>query len=105
MKKVSMFETLVFYRIRTAKLPEPVREHRFHLIRKWRFDFAWPDQKVALECEGGVWTRGRHTRGKGFNSDCEKYNAAVLEGWKVLRYTPDQINNVIPDLWKALNDI
>lgn len=34
--------------------PEFVREHRFHPTRRWRFDFAWPDEKVALEVEGGT---------------------------------------------------
>lgn len=58
-----------------------VREHRFHSERKWRFDFAWPDQKVALEIEG--W--GRHQTFDGYRKDCEKYNAATLLGWRVLR--------------------
>lgn len=69
----------------------PIREHRFALPRNWRFDFAWPDEKIAVEIEGGIWTKGRHTRGKGFLNDLEKYNAATLEGWKVYRFTPDQL--------------
>lgn len=68
-------------------LPPYHREYRFHDTRRWRFDFAWPERNVAVEIEGGVWTRGRHTRGKGFENDCEKYNAAVLLGWRVLRFT------------------
>jgi hypothetical protein len=68
---------------------EPVAEYRFHKTRKWRFDYAWPDFKVALEVEGGVWTGGRHTRGAGFLKDIEKYNAAGVAGWTVLRCTPD----------------
>jgi hypothetical protein len=49
---------------------------------------------IALEVEGGVWTRGRHTRGKGFLGDMEKYNAAALGGWCVLRVTPDRLTRV-----------
>jgi hypothetical protein len=71
-----------------AGLPAPVAEHRFHVERKWRFDYAWPVLKIALEVEGGVWTNGRHTRGAGFLKDCEKYNAAAVMGWRVLRVTP-----------------
>ena len=58
--------------------------------RRWRFDYAIPAKKIAIEIEGGVWTRGRHTRGAGFMRDMEKYNMAVELGWVVLRYTPDQ---------------
>ena len=65
------------------------REYRFHPIRRWRFDFAWTDERVALEVEGSVWARGRHTRGKGYLGDIEKYNEAVLEGWRLLRIATD----------------
>ena len=64
----------------------PVREHKFHPDRKWRFDFAWPDQMIAAECEGGIWTGGRHTRGAGVLGDMEKYNQAALLGWAVFRF-------------------
>ena len=70
-----------------AGLPEPVEEFRFDPVRKWRFDYAWPERMLALEIEGGTWTGGRHVRGKGYERDCEKYNAAALLGWKVLRVT------------------
>jgi hypothetical protein len=72
-------------------LPVPEYEYRFDLVRKWRFDLAWPLHSVALEVEGGVWTGGRHSRGKGMIADMEKYNAAAVAGWRVLRVTPDQL--------------
>src|SRR5216684_2330146 len=72
-------------------LPVPVEEFRFHPERRWRFDFAYPDVKIGIEIEGGVWSGGRHTRGKGFILDCEKYNEAQILGWKVLRFTPSQV--------------
>lgn len=61
-------------------------EYRFHPTRRWRFDFAYWPAKVAIEIEGGVYSRGRHTRGSGFVADCEKYNAAAELGWTVLRF-------------------
>ena len=73
--------------------PRPVREFAFHPTRKWRFDFAWPEYKIAVECEGGAWSGGRHTRGAGFIADCEKYNAAALAGWRVFRFTGEMINS------------
>jgi very-short-patch-repair endonuclease len=64
----------------------PVREHKFHPTRRWRFDFAFPERRIAIECEGGVWAGGRHTRGSGFVADTEKYNAAAALGWLVFRF-------------------
>lgn len=66
----------------------PSTEYRFHATWKWRFDYAWPRWKVALEVEGGVWTGGRHTRGSGFVKDMKKYNHAAAMGWLVLRCQP-----------------
>lgn len=68
---------------------EPVKEYQFHAQRKWRFDYAFVEAKVALEVEGGVHTGGRHIRPKGFLGDMEKYNTAATLGWRLLRTTPD----------------
>ena len=68
-----------------------VREYKFCPTRRWRADFVFVDQKLIVEVEGGIWTDGRHTRGKGFEKDCEKYNSAVIAGFRVLRVTGDQI--------------
>ena len=70
---------------------ELVREYRFHPVRKWRFDFAIPEHRVAIEVEGCVFQNGRHVRGVGYRGDCEKYNEAVKLGWRVLRYTTDML--------------
>lgn len=78
--------------IRALQLPTPQREYRFHPKRRWRFDLCWPTHKIACEVEGGVYAQGRHTRGKGFENDCEKYNEATLDGWRVLRVTTGQVN-------------
>ena len=76
-----------------ANLPLPVTEYRFHPTRRWRFDFAWPEHKLAVEIEGGAWTGGRHTRGSGFVGDCDKYNAATILGWRVLRFTTSHLRD------------
>lgn len=72
-------------------VPRPVPEFVFAAPRKWRFDFALPAHKIALEVEGGIWTDGAHTRGKHFLSDIEKYNRAAILGWRVLRCTPQTL--------------
>ncbi len=67
------------------------REHVFCPPRKWRFDFALVEHKIAIEIEGGLYSGGRHTRAKGYMADMEKYRNAVYLGWKVLRFPPDDI--------------
>lgn len=73
-------------------IPRPVLEYRFHKIRKWRVDLAWPEQKLAVEIEGGAFTGGRHTNSiNGFLGDIEKYNALAFEHWFLLRTIPEDI--------------
>lgn len=68
-----------------------VREYMFHPTRKWRFDYAIPALKIAVECDGGVWTGGRHVNPQGYVKDMEKFNAAAELGWVVLKFTPKQL--------------
>jgi very-short-patch-repair endonuclease len=69
------------------------REYRFDDKRRWRFDFAFPDKRLAVEIDGGTWVRGRHQRPEGYERDCEKLNAAALAGWRVLRFTGKMVMN------------
>jgi hypothetical protein len=83
-----------------------VREFRFHPTRRWRFDLAierlvTPDfersrlVKLAIEIEGGLFVTagGRHNRGAGMRADMEKYNEAVLLGWRILRVLPEWVQS------------
>lgn len=80
--------------------PALVRQHKFHPDRKWLFDFANPESRVAIELEGGTWAgyqRGGARRGgwhqnpKVYAANCEKYRAAELMGWHVFRFTTEQV--------------
>lgn len=86
---------------RLAGLPEPMAEYRFHDKRKWRVDWCFVAEKVALEVEGGAWVGGRHTRGAGFLKDCEKYNTLACLGYRLIRVTPQQIENGEALNWAA----
>ena len=77
-----------------------VAEYKFHPERRWRFDFAAPTVKLAIEIEGGVWIQGRHSRGAGMIADMRKYNNATSMGWKLIRVTPDMFENEFPVLCK-----
>lgn len=76
---------------RSAGLPVPHPEYLFHDTRKWRFDWAWPPEMVALEIEGGAWTEGRHTQGAGFTKDMQKYSEAAALGWRIVRVAPKDL--------------
>ena len=69
---------------------EVVAEHRFHPTRMWRFDYAIPEHRIAIEIDGGVWQIGRHNRPKGYIADLDKFNNAAALGWRVLKFTPQQ---------------
>lgn len=66
------------------------REYRF-CERRWRLDFAWPDERVAVELQGGIFTEGRHSRGQGMLNDMEKLNCAQKMGWTVLLFGPPHV--------------
>lgn len=77
--------------IRSIFKCECVKEYAFHQKRRWRFDYAIPEYRIAIEVEGGVWTKGRHTRAKGFLGDMDKYNTAAVMGWTLVRTTPTKL--------------
>jgi len=68
-------------------------EFKFCPHRRWESDFRILGTKILVEVEGGTWSGGRHTRGKGYEQDCEKYNWAAANGWTVLRFTTQQVNS------------
>ena len=92
-KAASPGEATLALHIRALGLPEPETEYRFHPVRRWRFDFCWPAYRLAVEVEGGTWARGRHSRGAGFERDCEKYNEATIRAWRVLRFTTGMVED------------
>lgn len=75
---------------------EIVKELRFHPTRRWRFDYAIPEYKIAIECDGGVWMKGggAHSRPQNILRDMEKLTQASLLGWTVIRRTPEQLKTI-----------
>ena len=82
------------------EIPTPELEYRFAPPRRWRFDFAWVDQQVAVEIEGGLYQGGRHQTLKGFLADAEKYMAAQVAGWQVLRIPGPWIAEGETTIWR-----
>lgn len=80
--------------LQVASLPAPEMEVRFHPVRKWRFDFAWPDRKVAVEYQGGVFYGGiGHNGIKGVKRDCLKFSSAVALGWRLFLINADMVRD------------
>ena len=86
-----------FYTVIKSVFPSVVCEYRFNPKRRWRADFAVPEEKILIEIEGGLWKYGRHNRTTGYTKDMEKYNSAQILGFKVLRYTPGQAGRCLDD--------
>ena len=103
-KKLSPGECAFALHCRAEGLKTPEREFVFYPGRQWRFDFAWPQVRLAVEIEGGIWNGGAHTRGGHFESDAKKYNAAGLAGWTVLRYSTAMVlsGEAIADVLEVL---
>ena len=86
-------------------LPAPKLEHPFARYadppRKFRFDYAWISERIALEVQGGTWINGRHSRG---GADHEKMNLAQVMGWDVYQCTPQELKKgtIIPTLKRAI---
>lgn len=86
---------------RTGKLA--MNEHKFCEDRKFKFDYALPIEKIAIEYEGLMSEKSGHTTVTGYTSNCEKYNLATVLGWKVLRYTALNHKDIERDLNKLLD--
>lgn len=74
--------------LKRGKVALPVPEYRFHPVRKWRLDYAWPDQRLGLEVQGGLFIKGGHSTGAGIAKDHDKYNAMAVMGWRLLQVQP-----------------
>lgn len=72
---------------------QPIREFPFALPRKFRFDFCWVEERIAVEIQGGTWAKGAHSSGKGLQRDFEKNNLAVLLGWRVYYFDTNAVTS------------
>lgn len=99
------FEAKLARELKTLKI-DFEQEFYFHPDRKWRADFHLIGKKILVEVEGGIWSGGRHTRGKGYIGDIEKYNAATMMGYQVIRFSTDQVKSghAIQQIEKMVGD-
>ena len=70
-----------------------VREYQAIPGRRYRFDFCWVKERLAVEIQGGTYSRGAHARPLGIKRDYEKGNLAVQFGWRVLQFDADMVKS------------
>lgn len=112
--KTAWLQVAFFDRLKREGLPLPEVEYKFlpEVKRKhwkgprcspWKLDYAWPDIKVAIEVQGGIWRRegGAHTSGPNRLRDIEKHNALTIEGWLLLETTTESAITADSDDWKG----
>jgi len=94
------FERKLQQHCEAERLRVPVLEYKFLKDRKFRFDLAWVDLKIACEIDGMV-----HRIKKQWLSDMEKMNLARENGWSVVHVTPKMISTgqAIALIRRALN--
>lgn len=84
---------------------ELIKELKFHPVRRYRFDYANEENKIAIESDGGIWRKGggAHSRPQNIERDMEKINLAQSLGWRVIRVKPQDLCKIATlDLIKQL---
>jgi very-short-patch-repair endonuclease len=88
-------EQELYEQLKHASLELPSPQHTFaqEIGRNWAFDYAYVDRRIAIEVEGGTRLKGggRHNRHTGFQEDVWKYNTATKLGWRLYRFTSEDV--------------
>jgi very-short-patch-repair endonuclease len=100
----SDLETLLLELIRRASLPEPVLQYRPRWLKHvdGRVDVSWPEDRLVVEGDSREWHGDELT----FQADRERDNLAQLAGWRILRFTWQDITRrsayVVSTIQRAL---
>ena len=88
-------EQALAYQCIADKLPAFEQNYIFNPSRKFELDIAWPALKVGVEIQGGIFNSATGAHGSPIKimRDMEKSNLLVLDGWRVLRYTPTEVKH------------
>lgn len=117
MKSGDANKLVILQTLRTLFGPERVEtEYRFHPVRRWRFDYAVPEIRLAVEYNGhggfvSAGGKSRHGSIIGMTGDAEKLNAAVGHGWRVLQFTAlhfrsqDRFKHNLRDVRSTIMDV
>lgn len=91
-----------FQILKDGGLPAPIREYRMPWNENRRFDAAYPQAQLAIEWDSRRW----HTQVSAFETDRRRDREAAAHGWRVLRFTWQDLNlrshDVIDTVRRAL---
>ena len=91
----SEWEDLFYAQLKESETPLPIRQYEFAkcIGRKFKADDAWPDERLIVEINGGIWRNGRHNTGIGYENDMERNALASALGWRVIQFSPRHVKS------------
>jgi Transcriptional regulator, AbiEi antitoxin/Protein of unknown function (DUF559) len=92
----SVLEVRAIALLREAGLPDPVQQYPipWREARNGRSDLAYPSARVLIELDGRRW----HSRSDSIEMDQKRDRSAQLAGWRVFRFTWNQLDDGTDDL-------
>ena len=86
-------EDLLESQMQEAGLAGFVREYQAIEGRRFKWDFAFVEDRLLIEVQGAVWVKGGHSTGVGITRDCEKFSIASANKWFTIPVTTDHVKN------------
>jgi very-short-patch-repair endonuclease len=77
-------ETELLQAFRRAGLPEPIVNG---VVEGYEVDYHWPEPRLVVELDGWRFHGGRMR----MNTDRERDQVLALAGWRIIRFTRDQV--------------
>jgi very-short-patch-repair endonuclease len=79
---------------RICDVPMPLVDYRKGIPgRKLEIDFAFVEERVGVELQGGIYAHMGHSTGTGIQRDYDKQNLAQLEGWILLQLSTNRLED------------
>lgn len=78
-----------------------IYKHPFPFGQRCLIDFAFPDQMLAVECDGKYW----HSLDRNKRADANKSELLNRNGWKLLRFTEDEIESNLPRCVEQIKEV
>lgn len=101
-RKIAIRDYKAFFlqQLKLRGFPIPEAEVMFAKPRRWRWDFAYTDRKIAIEYQGGIfYSKQGHNSIKGLRRDYEKFTEGSLRGWVIILIDAETVRSGQAVLW------